>query len=204
MIQQVNLYQAMFRPQQTALRATLIAQIVMGVLLILGAVYVYTWLQLGPLENRLADSQNQIAAGEARNAQLRQQFPAPRVNAATQRRHTQTREKLSHTREIAVKLRSGAFGSIDGLSVFLEGFARQHLEGTWLTRVRVQSGGRSMGLEGKALLPDLVPAYIDRLSQEPAFKGTSFSNMELKAIPGGLNEIGFSVRTTGLRADEES
>ena len=127
MIQQVNLYQAMFRPQQTALPATLISQIVMGVLLILGAVYVYTWLQLGPLENRLADSQNQIAAGEARNAQLRKQFPAPRVNAATQRRHTQTRDKLSHTREIAVKLRSSAFGSIDGLSVFLEGFARQHL-----------------------------------------------------------------------------
>lgn len=202
--QQINLYQSMFRPQKTALPAVLIAQITAAVLLVLGAAYVYGWLQLGPLETRLAESQQQIAAGESRNADLRKQYPTPAVSPATKRRHDETREKLDHTREIALKLRSGAFGSIDGLSSYLEGFARQHLEGTWLTRVRIQAGGRAIGLDGKALLPDLVPAYIDRLSHESAFEGTSFSNMELNAVPGGLNEIGFSVRTTGLRADEES
>ena len=204
MTQQINLYQSMFRPQKTALSALLIARIMGIVLLVLGAVYIYSWLQLGPLENQVADNQVQISENEARNAQLRKQYPAPVVSATTQRRHSQTREKLAHTREIALKLRSGAFGSIDGLSSFLEGFARQHLEGTWLTRVRVQAGGRVIGLDGKALLPDLVPAYIDRLSSEPALKGTSFSNMELRAVSSGLNEIGFSVRTTGLRVDEES
>jgi hypothetical protein len=201
-IQQVNLYQDTFRPHKTALAAVLIAQIVASLLLILGAVYVYSWLPLGPLEAKVAESQARIAENEASNALLRKAYPAPVVNAATKRRHEQTREKLSHTREVALKLTSGAFGSIDGLSSYLEGFARQHLDGTWLTRVRVQAGGRVIGLDGRALLPDLVPAYIGRLSQEPAFAGTAFSNMVLNADPGGLNEIGFSVRTAGLRGDE--
>ena len=111
---------------------------------------------------------------------------------------------MNDTRQIVSKLRSGVFGRIGGLSVFLEGFARQHVEGTWLTQVRVRAGGRSIGLQGKALLPDLVPAYIDRLSKEPVLKGTSFSNMELRAVPGQLDVVGFSVRTSGISADDES
>ena len=204
MNQQINLYQPMSRPRKTVLPAVVIAQLFGGVLLFLGAVYAYTWMQVQPVKRQAAETNEATARSESQVEQLRAQYPVPTVDPAVTRLVKETRTTLNDTRQIVLKLRSGAFGRIGGLSVFLEGFARQHVEGTWLTQVRVRAGGRSIGLQGKALLPDLVPAYIDRLSKEPVLQGTSFSNMELSVVPGELDVVGFSVRTSGIGADDES
>jgi hypothetical protein len=202
--QQINLYQSMFRPRKTVLSTAIIARMIVLVIVGLGAVYGYTWLQIEPIKLRAADTIAEVARSEANIKELRMRYPVPAVDAGVTRLAAQTRTTLNDTRQIVLKLRSGAFGRIEGLSVFLEGFARQHVEGTWLTQVRVRAGGRSIGLKGNSLIPDLVPAYIGRLSEEPVLRGTSFSNMEMKALPGALDVIGFSVRTSGIAADEGS
>lgn len=204
MNQQVNLYQPMFRPRRTTLPAVAMAQMLAVVVVALGLLYAYASWQLRPLSDRVEALRTRLPAAEQRVADLRVEYPAPVESPALRGQLDRAQQRLSQTREIANKLRSGAYGSIAGLSPYLEGFARQHVEGTWLTRVRVRSGGRVIGLDGKALIPELVPAYIDRLSAEGTFKGTAFSAFELKTDEGGLDEVNFSVRTPGIAAEDGS
>lgn len=204
MNQQVNLYQPMFRPQRVALPAVAMAQILALAVVALGLLYAYAWWQLGPTRDRVDALQARLPAAEQRLANLRREYPTPVESPALRRDLQAAQQRLAQTREIATKLRSGAYGTVAGLSPYLEGFARQHVEGMWLTRVRVRTGGRNIGLDGKALVPELVPTYIDRLSGERAFEGTAFSALELHTDESGLDEIGFSVRTSGMPAEEDS
>ncbi|MBM2830835.1 MAG: biosis protein MshI [Gammaproteobacteria bacterium] len=71
------------------------------------------------------------------------------------------------------------FGNATGFSSYLEAFARQHVDGTWLTRVSITGGGTVLGLEGKTLSSELVPIYIQQLAEEKTLSGSSFNVMEL-------------------------
>jgi len=67
-----------------------------------------------------------------------------------------------------------------GFSPFLEGMARQHFEGLWLTAIELVQGGDRMGLKGFAGAPELVPRYIGKLSNERVFAGTEFDVFSLE------------------------
>lgn len=204
MTQSINLYQSMFRPRRTVLSAMAMLQVLGVVVVALGLFYAYAQLKMQPIRAQAQAAATQVPEAEARVERLRAEYPPPVESPAVRAEWRRKTEKLAHTREIATKLRSGAYGSIDGLSVYLEGFARQHVEGTWLTRVRVRSGGSTIGLDGRALLPDLVPAYLDRLSREAVFRGKAFSSLELSTEAAELDEIVFSVRTSGLPKEDGS
>jgi MSHA biogenesis protein MshI len=204
MMQEINLYQSMLRPREVRLPASRMLVVALLLLAALAAAYAWTWARVDPLATRVAEAFSQVTAGEAALVELRRQHPERKPTPAIVQKLAARRAVLAQTRQIAEKLRAGAYGSIDGLSPYLEGLARQYREGAWLTRVRVQAGGSAVGLTGRALLPELVPAYIARLAEEPAFAGKTFSDLELEAIDDALGEIGFSVRTRGLKQEDDS
>lgn len=203
-LQQINLYQSMFRPRRVALPARQMAVLLALVVLALGGWHAQRWWALQPLERAATSGAAAVARGEQRLSALAVQYPARKPSPAVQQQLARKRAILAQTREIAQKLRSGAYGSASGLSPYLEGFARQHQEGSWLTEVRVQAGGTALGLAGKTLLPELVPAYLARLGQETVFKGKTFSELELTSAKDGLDEIAFSVRTRGVTSEDDS
>ena len=54
-------------------------------------------------------------------------------------------------------------------------------------------------------MPELIPEYLDRLSQEPALETQVFSELSLQVADDGLaNEIEFDVRTEGLAKRDDS
>ena len=67
------------------------------------------------------------------------------------------------------------FGSTGGYSGYLIAFARQDVPGLWLTGLHIAGTGRHMTLEGRSMLPDLVPRYLQRLSTEKILAGTDFA-----------------------------
>jgi len=69
-----------------------------------------------------------------------------------------------------------------GFSSHLEGLARQHFEGLWLTSIELVQGGERMGLAGFAGEPEMVPRYIRNLSNEEAFTGTEFDVFSLERL----------------------
>ena len=201
MTQQINLYDAGLRPQRTLLSALMLGNLLAVVVVGMLAVYGYQWWQTEPVRQRAATATADLASADSHIQRLREQYPPKKASPRLVNQSKSLRDRLTRTQRIATKLRTGGYGSIDGLSPFLEGLARQHVAGTWLTRVQVRNGGRVIGLEGKSLLPELVPAYIDRLSEEKVLARTSFSKLEMSVVPDSVDEIAFKVQTGGIKND---
>ena len=202
--QQVNLYRPEFKPQTTPLSAASMFRVAVIAVIGFGVLTWYAQSQLKPLREESAEMRQAVADGQQRVKDLSAQYPTPVASEALQRTYDQQRQLLNQTQEVVLKLRAGAFGSPDGLSTFLAGLARQHVAGTWLTGVSIERGGSAIGLDGKALPPELVPVMIRKLSEEPAFKGKVFTNLELNAVEDSADEIQFSVRTAGITVEAGS
>jgi len=61
----------------------------------------------------------------------------------------------------------------------MRAFARQSVSGLWLTGFEINGDGAQMSLQGATAGPQLLPAYIQRLSQEPVMKGKSFATLRM-------------------------
>lgn len=103
----------------------------------------------------------------ARATNLTPEQLAARVNALSA-------EVALHSQALAL-LRGGAAGHTTGFSGDLSALARHSVEGLWIHRVDLSGVGEPrMSLNGVALDPTLVPAYLHDLRAEPALTGLRF------------------------------
>lgn len=83
-----------------------------------------------------------------------------------------------------------------GYSEYMRAFSRQIIDGIWLTGFSIGSGGSEIALSGGAVRPELVPAYLNRLSKEPSLHRKSFDALEMtrpQAAQGGADQASFVV-----------
>jgi len=206
MRQQINLYKPDLREQRQPLEAVSLAAICLVVLAAMSAWSGYSWWQVQTLEQQQAGTQRELERMRENVAELeaRQQeaaSPSQLLESELQR----VREELRERRQIADSLAGGAFRNTDGFSASFESLARQHLEGSWLTRIHISNGGRVVTLEGETHTPELVPAYIEGLMQEKDFSNVSFNTMELTASEQPASRLSFKVATgSGGNAGDES
>jgi hypothetical protein len=78
------------------------------------------------------------------------------------------------------RLQNNEFGNKKGYAAYMGAFARQKIDGLWLTGFSIVGAGNAIGIQGRALQPDLVPAFISRLQQEPVMQGKSFAVLEMQ------------------------
>lgn len=67
----------------------------------------------------------------------------------------------------------------NGYAALMRAFAKQNISGVWLTGFNVDSQLDTLNIKGRALQGDLVPQYINSLSNELALKGKSFSGLSI-------------------------
>lgn len=66
-----------------------------------------------------------------------------------------------------------------GYAALMRAFAKQSIDGLWLTSFDYDSQSEKLSITGRTLQADLVPDYISNLSVEPALKGKSFSALSM-------------------------
>jgi hypothetical protein len=91
-------------------------------------------------------------------------------------------------------LKGRSFGEQEGFAEYLRSFSRQTLDGVWLTAFTVTGGGE-IEIRGRALRPDLVPGYIQRLNREELFAGRSFARLEMNRAAAQPGADGKAVET---------
>ena len=64
----------------------------------------------------------------------------------------------------------------------MSGFARLSQSDLWLTGFLVTVGGEEIEIRGRMLDPSKLPAYVQRLSSEPAFRGRRFAALEMHGV----------------------
>jgi hypothetical protein len=81
---------------------------------------------------------------------------------------------------VLTTLKSGVIGNTDGYSEYMRAFARQSINGLWLTAFDIIGDGTEMSLSGAVVNPQLVPSYIQRLGKEKVMHGKTFSTLQMQ------------------------
>ena len=195
MMQQINLYQPMFRKQKKVFSAVAMAQVFMFFVVVFAAIYFFSLQQIKPFEQQVGKLDKDIAQLTTHISKFEQQQVKKAKSKLLEKEVERLTKELEKRERIQNLLSSHSFGSTTGFSSHLEAFARQHINGAWLTRILITGGGNALGLEGKILYPELLPSYIQKLSNEKALAGAAFNNMELNRIEGELDQFDFKVST---------
>jgi hypothetical protein len=142
-------------------------------------------LGLGAYEHaRLAGLQTEALAVDRalKDAQLGQAKATGEIKArspdpADDARLSQLEAQLRSRNEVAEALNGGVAGTAAGFSRYMMALSRQSLPGVWLTGFDLAAGGSELTLSGRALNPELLPAYLQRLTQEAPLQGRRFASM---------------------------
>ena len=197
MQQQVNLYQPMFRKQKVVFSAVTMLQISVLFLVLFSGIYAYQVYQLKPYQAQLDNIDKELAQLSQQVAVFENKFKTKDKSKLLESEIKKLEAQLVQKEQISNVLGKRSFGNSQGFSAYLEAFARQHVEGTWLTRINVLAGGSRLNLNGKTLSSELVPGYIQKLSNEQRLKAATFNVMEIARVvkEEGDSEINFKIRT---------
>ncbi len=193
--QQINLYQTGFRRQRivfSGMAMLQVAGIVLGGLL---AIYGYASWQVHGLNLERSTLDDQRDAITKTVEQLSQKYPAKKKSKLLEQEITRLTAERDQSRRLIDILAGRTLGDTKGFGDHLEALARRHVSGTWLTEVTIGEGGEVVDLLGTALSPDLVPLYIQRLSDESIFHGLAFNMMTLEQASEDPSQVDFTLRT---------
>jgi hypothetical protein len=183
--QQINLFNPIFLKQKKYFSAVTMAQALGLIFVGSAALSAYTGYRLTALSKEAEATSARLAAVQAQSSQVNSQY-APKQKAKSLEEDIRKSEsEIKSLQHILAVLQKGEFGNTDGYAEYMRAFSRQIMSGVWLTGFGIYGAGTDILLQGRALKPDLVPAYITRLKREPALQGKSFAALEMQALQAG-------------------
>jgi len=183
--QQINLFNPIFLKQKKYFSAVTMAQALGLIVVGAGVMAVYANMQLAGLRPQADAVTAQLEAAKAQLALVNAGHGARKKDSALDAEVRQTEANVVALQRVTHLLRQGEIGNANGYSDYMRAFSRQIVTGVWLTGFSIGAGGSDITLAGRALRPELVPAYLSRLSNEPTMRGRSFGVMEMQAPEAG-------------------
>ncbi len=185
MSQQINLFNPQFLEKKKYFSALAMTQAIGLIVLGMAVFYAFAFWQDRNLARQTGES------GRAYEQQ-KQQFTKITAELSPEKREGQLDQDLRSI-EAAIALRQsllrelgtgGSAGSA-GYSEYLRAFARQTVQGLWLTSIQVAEGGGQLTMSGRALQADLVPVLIGRLKQEAVLRGRPLDGLTITRSTAG-------------------
>jgi hypothetical protein len=214
MSQNINLLGNAFRKQRQLVTLATVAQCLAVVLVALGGYHYYLQQQVKGLSAELASAEGLLKSQRGYVERLKGGKPAAKPGEQLDADIARYEAELKLAREAVEALKGGAFGNQKGFAEYLRAFSRQSVNGLWLTGFTIAGSGE-LELRGRALSPDLVPSYIQRLNKEQVLAGHSFARLEMnrpkpepdkdaKAPPRTPRFLEFNLATTEAAKTEKT
>ncbi len=195
MNQQINLYRKRSSAATEGVSAPTLAVSVAALVVLLAGLTGVKRAQLDNLREELASAQTREAAIVGRIDVLGQQL-SPGDTDGLAALLEQAGQTLADSERVLAFLEGGAIGRPEGFSRHLAALARRELDGLWLTRITVTAPDSRVALTGRAVRPDLVPAYLKALAGERAFDGMRFNQFLMeRPTPQTGGAFAFSIRS---------
>lgn len=191
MSQQFNLYNPAFEHKRDLLSFNGVVSAWSAGFVVFVVVILALMLRVNYLETELAHSVVERDATQAQMKQLAGQLAARKPDAKLAARVRQLEQGLSGRQEVLSTLHAGVIGDTRGFSAHLKAFARQSFAGLWLTGLKVAGAGEDVVLEGRAIRPELVPGYLQRLNREEVMRGHAFAELQMRRpdTDGGKSQV---------------
>jgi hypothetical protein len=178
--QQINLFNPVLLRQKKYFSAITMMQALALILLGSLLVALYASFRLSGLQSAADQSSARLAAAQAQQARAMAEFGVRQSNPLLATEFKKTSSEVQALQQVFDILQTGEIGNTDGYSAYLTAFARQITDGLWLTGFAIHGAGNEIALQGRMLRPELVPAYISRLTREPVMHGKSFSTLVMQ------------------------
>jgi len=178
MSQNINLLGPAFRKPRRLLTLALVAQCLGITLAALFGYHYYLQQQLSGLDAELAAAEKLLRTQGGFVTKLKDKPVPPVTEAQLDAEIGQLETEFKLAGESIEAFRGGAFGTQQGFAEYLRAFSRQSIGGLWLTAFNIGGSGE-LEIRGRALSPDLLPSYIQRLNRERVLAGRNIARLEM-------------------------
>lgn len=195
MNQQINLYQPIFRKQKKVFTAVAILQVSLIAIALFILTGGYSYLQLKKLQQQEVTASANLTRIERQFRELEAKSGQGAASKLLAAEINRLNREIEQKKSVAALLEQGPYANTRGFSDHFEALAREHVNGSWLTRIGISDGGAVLDLKGITFSADLVPVYLQRLLQEQVFAETSFNVLGMERSTTRQEEIHFQVGT---------
>lgn len=180
MSQQINLYEDRLRPDREPLTGRRLALAVGLVAVALAAWGVVERRAADAAAEQLAGVQAEVAASQQKLATLGKSLSERKLPDALKAEIEGARARLAAQKAVMALLDAGELGNDAGFSALMRGFSHLASNDLWLTGFTIAAGGKEIEIRGRLFEVASLPAYVQRLAGEPAFKGLRFAALDLR------------------------
>ncbi|WP_310491472.1 PilN domain-containing protein [Dechloromonas sp.] len=180
MSQQINLLLPALRPRFDWLALPVVAGVALAGLVLISILAMLGLTQAATLKASEAEIKNQLAAVQQQVQTLGQSLAARQGDTSLDRQIATARLALTQRQEVLAVIAQGDITQGSAYSGLLQGFSRQTVDGVWL--VGFGFADKEIEIRGRLLDPALLPTYINRLNDEPAFAGRRFATLDMKGF----------------------
>ena len=193
--QQINLYQPIFRKQEKVFSARTMLMVLVATIVLFSAIYGYARWNVFTLVEESEKLAVSYQSETKRLDDLARRFPIKQKNRKVETELDNLKNERK-AKQFLIKTLSGrSIGNDEGFSSFFEAMARQRPTGMWLQRFEIEQGGQVIGIHGSSLQPELVPEFLQRLSEESSFDGSSFRIFRMQRDKENTAAVNFTLRS---------
>lgn len=178
MSQQINLLLAELRPRRDWFALPAVVAAAVGGLVLVAGVAAWGNYQVRSLAGAAAQSEANLKALQQQLQALAHTLGARQPDPALPAEIESLNESLRQRAEALLVLEGDRPASAARHAALMRGFARQIMDGVWLTGF--SASGDGVEIHGRLSDPALLPQYIRRLNGEAAFQGRRFSALDMR------------------------
>ncbi len=210
MNQQINLFQPIFRKERKLLSFAAFIQISGIVIAALAALYGYgNWSSKGLSQEvrslkkqhderiQMLERVSQQVAGRSGGEALTDEIRRLEAELAAERYIVAL---LGKDRSGKNLLGNDRLGEAMGFSGYLEIFSRRVVQGMWISKFSIFDGGEHMLIKGGALSAELLPLFLQGLSEEPTLSGLEFTVLQMAREESNRSWIEFVLSSKELES----
>lgn len=180
MSQQINLYNPVFLKRKKYFSANAMLQALLMVAAGSALFYAYAAYQVGLLAKQSEEAGNRHTTEQLKLARYAAEFSPQQASLSLEEELRKEEARAAAQRALIETMKGGAIGNTAGYSEYMRAFARQAVGGLWLTGFDIAEDGARIGMSGAVLSPELLPAYIQRLSGETVMRGKIFASLQMR------------------------
>ena len=180
MQQQINFYRSEYRTIRQEFSSGMLLATCGAIVVAMFAVYGFSMYKALGIDRELKIVTDQEQAAIVRLENFQPNMDAGGGDQSWEQQLEEARRSLRDQQLVLGMVADSSLGDTQGFSHHLTSLARQDTEGLWLTYIRLSSLGDNTQLEGLALRADLVPAYLQRLAEEPPFATQRFTQFQIE------------------------
>lgn len=176
--QNLNLYDTSLRAKRDWLTAANAAGALAACTAMVGLAGAWALREALGLRRPATETTEALQAAQAEVAALTQRATDTRPDPRLQTELRLAQVAVQQRQSALDMLQAGSLGNEKGHAEAIGAFARQSVNGLWLTGLALDH--QQVALRGRAINPELIPVYVGRLNKEAVLQGRSFRSLNIE------------------------